>query len=204
MTRAVTDASGKTLFNFTAPMPAGDHRLRAICDGDPNKCTQEGPDLVWVGHKNLRSLAGSSLYNLIGQTATHPNNHYLTPTAIERVTVFSALYRAKFPALAVLHLNDASLERGGIFDLYPDSPPWVAPHLEHCRGTVVDIRANGANGALNIASRTDPMIDGVVSTAQIVGAQAIFEVPQDSSGDEIWRLRHFHTRLMGQEGTQCP
>jgi hypothetical protein len=42
-------------------------------------------------------------------------------------------------------LNDASLKWGGLFDKDGD---WVPDHVEHRRGTVVDVRANSSPGAI--------------------------------------------------------
>jgi hypothetical protein len=194
-----TGADGFT-FTFTAPAVAGDHQIAASCTD--RTCTQEGPDTVWVGYKDLQALSGSSsIYRLIGQKPEHPNNHYLTFTALNRITVLSVLYSAEYPDKAVLHLNDASLERGGFFDITLN---WSGPHWEHCRGTTIDIRANGAEGALNITSYQDPMRFKFERLARKVGAEAIFDVPKDKNGIRQWELRHFHTRLMGQEGLQCP
>jgi len=55
-----------------------------------------------------------------------------------------------------LQLNDASLERGGVFDIYWANPDtgesrtdwWTPPHAEHRRGVVIDIQANGLGTAI--------------------------------------------------------
>jgi hypothetical protein len=188
-------------FTFVAPAIAGDHTIKASCIG--KSCNQEGPDKIWVGVKGLKALSGSSVYTLIPNVndPQHPDNHYLTSTALNRMTVLAALYEGLFPNVSVLHLNDASLERGGIFDLEHN---WAAPHWEHCRGTVIDIRANGAEGALDIKSRNDPMRFRFEKLAGVAGAEAVWEVPKDREGNDLWPRRHFHTRLMGKEGLQCP
>ena len=160
--------------------------------------------MVWVGHKGLQPLGNNAVYQLIPNAAKdpgHPDNHYLTLTAASRLSVFATLYHAEYPDLSVLQLNDASLERGGIFDIGHN---WKAPHHEHCRGTAIDIRANGGNGALDITSKNDPMIASFKRIATEVGADAYFDIPIDSTGAPRWDLRHFHTRLMGQEGLTCP
>lgn len=190
-------------FTFTAPAPAGDHKITASCT-DGKNCTPEGPDTVWVGYKGLQPVGDSAVYRLIPNAAKdpgHPDNHYLTLTAASRLTVLATLYRAKYPDLAVLHLNDASLERGGIFDL---SHNWKSPHFEHCRGAVIDVRANGAEGALDITSQTDPMIIRFQELTRITGASALWDIPKDKNKKRRWELRHFHIQLMGQEGLQCP
>lgn len=188
-------------FTFKAPASAGDHKITASCT-DGKNCTLQGPDTVWVGVKNLIPLPDqNSIYRLIGQNQQHPDNHYLKFTALNRATVFAAFYHAKYPNTAVLYLNDASLERGGVLDLSLD---WKSPHFEHCYGTVIDIRANGVEGALNISSDNDPMIEKLKEIGRIAGVEPDFEIPKDKEGNRLWNLRHFHTYLMGQEGLQCP
>ncbi len=186
-------------FTFTPPAPAGDHQITASCT-DGKNCTPEGPDTVWAGVKNLTALYPSEDYVLIGETGTHPNNHYLTNEATYRTAVLASLWRQFLARLFpetdfMLHINDASLERGGIFDTRNN---WKAPHAEHCRGTVIDIRANDAPGAIPNGFRKI-----FEKFAKSVGADPRWEIPEDENGEPVWRLRHYHVRLMGQEGLQC-
>lgn len=154
-----TGASGFS-FTFSAPALAGDHTLKASCTGGKT-CTQQGPDQVWVGVKDLVPLQGTPLYALIGSDTYHPNNHYLTNSALGQVVWLAQLYRETFPSDPVLHLNDASLERGGLFDIYYDYVDknsvrhernaegwWILPHKTHREGTDIDIRANHLPGAI--------------------------------------------------------
>ncbi len=191
-------------FSYRAPAVSGDHTIEATCVDTSLSCKQEGPDQVWVGMKNLVPLAAFSEYELIGDTDSHPDNHYLTGEALNRVVVLAALYRGQLKQLFPepefdfkLHLNDASLERGGIFDI---SNTWTRPHAEHCMGTAIDIRANDAPGAIPNWYR-----EKFEELARVVGADpGELEIPRDSSGRRTPDLRHYHVRLMGQEGIQCP
>ncbi len=190
------------VFTYNARPVGGDNTIAATCI-DNHRCTQQGPMQVGVGIKGLQPL-GLNVYILIPNATKdpgHPDNHYLTPIAAGVVAVFANLYHAAYPDLSLLQLNDASLERGGIFDLGHN---WKRPHEQHCRGTVVDIRANGVDGALNITSGADPMIEAIQKIGDKVGAIPVFEVPPNAAGVRVWDARHFHTRLMGQEGLQCP
>ena len=165
---ALNPASGNSpvTFSFTAPAPAGDHTITAKCvDGSCGEDTGK----VWVGVKDLRdipdgpyTLTGSD-GNSVGWTPTHRSNHYLNPSAAAKLRELGYWYSTvAFPFNARLQVNDASLERGGIFDINNN---WKRPHAEHCRGAVVDIRANGGDGALNIRSDSDPMIEEIKSLA---------------------------------------
>lgn len=181
-------------FTFTAPAPAGDHKIKATCIDQ--ECTQEGPDKVWVGRKGLETLRNSQYYILVGDTPNHFDNHYLSPEAINQVYALTALYQvAKFPSDPLLHLNDASLERGGLFDL---SSNWVPSHFEHCRGTEIDVRANDTAGA--IPEWNYQIFERLAGQ---VGANAMFEIPRDKDGNALYGRRHFHVRMTGVR-PQCP
>lgn len=127
-------------FTFSAPAPAGDHKIKATClDRD---CTQEGPDKVWVGVKGLKSQASSANYVLLpNRDANHPGNHYVTTNTERNVSNFAAAYHRRFPNDPVLHFNDASLVRGGLFDIASN---WsIHPgHETHRLGANVDVKAN--------------------------------------------------------------
>ena len=126
-------------FTFIAPAPAGDHKIKATCTGG-RTCNQEGPDKVWVGVKGLKQQAGSSNYVLLpNRDANHPGNHYVTPNTEGKTAYIAAAYRKKFPSDPVLHFNDASLVRGGLFDI---SSNWQFPHETHQLGRNVDVKAN--------------------------------------------------------------
>lgn len=131
-------------FTFTAPALAGDHKITASCT-DGKSCQTEGPNMVWVGVKDLVPLPGSDVYVLLPNVndPKHPDNHYMTYAAMLRVTSLAALYHGQFPDDPLLHLNDASLERGGLFDYKAkDGAAWKPPHETHREGIHVDIRAN--------------------------------------------------------------
>ena len=140
-----TGAGGFT-FTFNAPAPAGDHTLKARCTD--RTCTQQGPDQVWVGVKDLMPLNSTPLYALVGSKAVHPDNHYLTNSAQSQVVWLAQLYREELPNDPVLHLNDASLERGGLFDLSANWTTQPRGHKTHRFGVAIDIRANSLPGAI--------------------------------------------------------
>jgi hypothetical protein len=184
-----TDAGGFS-FTFNAPAPAGDHTLKASCTD--RTCTQQGPDRVWVGVKDLVPLNSAPLYALIGSDTYHPNNHYLTNSALGQAVWLAQLYRQRFPNDPVLHLNDASLERGGLFDIqYPGRGAtwWTTPHKTHRFGTDIDIRANIASGAIPAANFK--IFEGFVKR---VGASSC---PSVGPGYRNTSNQHYHVCLMG-------
>lgn len=187
-------------FTFKAPASAGDHKITASCT-DGKNCQPEGPDTVWVGVKGLEPIVPASdptsgpLYVLIGQDGYHPDNHYLTPQANGRLQQLATLYQHRFPDNPPLHLNDASLERGGLFDIYWENPTkgnkrttwWTPPHKEHRRGTVIDVRANRAPGAIPDRPDVRQYFEQLV-----LDIQGSFILESQGTSNE-----HYHIRLMG-------
>jgi hypothetical protein len=111
----------------------------------------------------------------------------------------AAYYHDKFPNDPVLQLNDASLVRGGLFDIYSwvdengvvhtrSTDPWWTPaHKGHRKGLIIDIQANGTNTAIpqrNFIAFEDLM--------QRLGITANRENLNQSGG-------HYHVRLLGIE-----
>jgi hypothetical protein len=127
----------------------------------------------------------------------HTDNHYLTPEAASVLWRMAASYNIeqrfkvfdpktkKLVAPPVLHLNDASLVWGGLYDL---KTKWKPPrHLEHRRGTVVDIRANSKIGAIPPEN-----FEEFQSMADDYGIDAFFE-------GEGFDYQHFHVRLFNRK-----
>lgn len=96
---------------------------------------------VWVGVKDLVLIPQSDLYEFVGQIANaHISTHYMRYEPMLQVVVLSALYHQRFSGDPILRLNDASLERGGYFDI---ELLWDrGEHSTHRLGTDIDIRAN--------------------------------------------------------------
>lgn len=192
-----TDAGGNVSFTFTAPPPSGDHTITANCaDGTCGTATGN----VWVGVKGLipippiPDLLPQATYQLyesngepIGRTDIHPDNHYLTQNAVIKLWNLGFRYSViEFPNFPLLHINDASLVRGGLFDLNSHWRPVPIGHREHRRGTVVDIRANGGPGSIPV----DPVVFAVFEDiSQRLGV--------DASIHGVGTNRHYHVRLFG-------
>jgi hypothetical protein len=174
-----TDGNGQVVFNFNSTEASGTHTISATCDGCGNTATK--PVDVKVG--GLWPIPDSVYYALtedgstevIGSTTEHKgnHNHHLTNAAALKIWRLAADYY-NYQVLngvtspTLLHLNDASLKWGGVFDIDAD---WVPDHVEHRRGTVVDVRANSSPGAIPAADfdifknmaktlRIDPHFEG--------------------------------------------
>jgi uncharacterized Zn-binding protein involved in type VI secretion len=137
---SITDANGDVTFSFTAPAPAGDHTITAQCAD--NSCGMASGS-VWVGIRGLQVI-GAGPWELVGSDGFHSNNHFLTSSVRQKISRVAELYHQKFPNNPTLRLNDGSLERGGLFDIYYPSRVvwWIPPHEQHDRGRNIDVRAN--------------------------------------------------------------
>jgi hypothetical protein len=191
-------------FSFHAPAVAGDHILTATCT-DGKNCTQEGPKQVWVGVKGLEPIAepvdpvNGVLYTLIRPNADekHPRNHYLTPQAAARLIRLAYLYRTCFLSDPPLHLNDASLERGGLFDIKAkDGTSWTVPHKTHRFGTEIDIRANPTkHPTTSIPERNFERFEAYVRAAGATTCPAVGPAYRGTDN------QHYHVCLAG--GSCC-
>lgn len=146
---SVTGGTTPLTFAYTAPAVSGDYTITAKCVDD--SCG-EATGKVWVGVKGLVNIPSSGFWNLIGDTGIHPAGHYLSGDALGKLMDLAQLYtQVYFPLnTTVLQLNDASLERGGLFDIdfVGRTMFWTPPHAEHRRGVVIDIQANGTATAI--------------------------------------------------------
>lgn len=126
---------------YTAPPFSGDIILRSTsCTNVGHPCFNEDR-VIRVRHKGLASLPPSSDYLLIGQTATHPDNHYANAAMNSFVTRLAREWKARLANEPILQINDISLEHGGHFDYKAN---WSGPHKQHIFGNDVDIHYVGA------------------------------------------------------------
>ena len=96
-----------------------------------------GPLNLTIGVRvpGLKDLGTGANYDLVGQTAIHPVNHFGTPRFDGKLVKVANLYAAAFPGNK-LRYNDISLPLGGIFDL---NAKWLPPHASHRFGVDIDI-----------------------------------------------------------------
>jgi hypothetical protein len=171
-----TDSQGSVSFALQAPPASGTVEISASCDD--RSCIQIGQSSTDVKVSGLVSLPPSGNYILVGQTPTHPDNHYLTPQAVAKAQTLAAVWRKGLYWLPVLAYNDASLVWGGRFD-YRDAD-WLPPHSEHTTGVVIDVRANGTATAI-------PDAYGLIFTLMVQAMGGNVHVESD----------HYHVRLLG-------
>lgn len=197
-----TGAEGYTGFTFNAPDVSGTHTFTATCIS--HACSGSKKVMVNVKVDGLWPIpAEPALYAFIGGEADKPHhdNHYLADNALSQLVVLAINYHFLYPNEPVLHLNDASLVWGGLFDKDVD---WDTPHAGHRKGTVIDIRANTAPGNIpeslftdfkDLAAKTKLKLAGRVISAQAkLHCSDGFDPATNCVGDDN---RHFHVILLG-------
>lgn len=117
------EASGVINFLATGTQPSGDPIFPF-------------EDTIFVRIPGLSTLVAGANFNLIGQTPTHPDNHYGTTQFKTTLVTIANTYAAKFPGNKIEY-NDMSLQFGGIFDIFAG---WQPPHSSHRFGNDVDVR----------------------------------------------------------------
>lgn len=137
----LSDPHGYVDFFFVAPEVSGDHSLKVECA--QVEC-RPATGKIWVGITDLVSLYDTHLYTLVGKTGSHPRNHHLTWQATGQAVWLAELYKARFPSDPTLHYNDASLERGGLFDIDANWSRKPNGHERHRYGNIMDVQANPA------------------------------------------------------------
>lgn len=138
------DQYGGSLF-YTPPEAAGDLILTITGWSDSTRSTPldpVAPITFQVGVNGLSALPTSQYYRLTGvypntssnpNSFYHPGNHYVTANGAN-IAGFAKDFFETFDA--TIGVNDASLEKGGIFDLKLD---WYSPHGLHRLGNSVDV-----------------------------------------------------------------
>jgi hypothetical protein len=128
-----TGSDGKFTTLYTATAFGGEERITAKSDEVPNLDISVDLD---VRVKGLVELSGGTNYSLVGQTSTHPNNHYGIKRTINALISIANQYASRFPGQR-LYYNDISLVKGGLFDIKGN---WKPPHKTHREGKNVDVR----------------------------------------------------------------
>lgn len=134
----VTNGGGYWYSTYEAPEAAGIIQAELTCD-TPSGPTPPYIFTIGVRNDGLEELPVSADYDLVGQTSTHTDNHYGTPTFNQKLVGLAQDYVAAFPGFKLAY-NDMSLFEGGIFDLGVGGIFWRPPHGSHRFGMDVDIR----------------------------------------------------------------
>lgn len=130
--------AGRADFTYTASQISQVEGLRAAAC---NVNTSSNYIIVWVS--GLVQLGSSVDYDLVGQTPSHPSNHYLTSSARAEVIATVQTYNGDPGTVNTIGINDCSLVTGGLFDI---SANWQTPHQSHRLGNNVDFRVSNLTG----------------------------------------------------------
>lgn len=151
------DGMGTCSVAYHSSEVSGVETIEAKAVGFPNaeaKVTVQVPGLVNLAESPTPFLR---FFRLVGQTATHPDNHWGTPntrTNIQLVALDFLGMSCDTRSCAHLRINDMSLPLGGMFDICatwnPESTcartPDKGGHFWHRTGTGVDIGRTACTG----------------------------------------------------------
>lgn len=193
-TVCITQLDGKATVTFKAPGVSGTHTINAECVNPV--CAGPVSGDINVKVPGLAPIPVSPFYSmqLPNRDTNHPNTFFLMKTSSRKLEDIATLYysytyyQSKQGVIPDFVLNDASLEWGGVLDCfltcnsaqYP-STPWHKHHLEHRRGSVVDVKANGVAGSIVYEKKFREVA---------LGEGVDIGNPHGSSSG-----RHFHLRL---------
>jgi hypothetical protein len=167
-----TDSTGQIKIVFRSSAVSGPVRVRVEASSSVKT------ELVLaVGIPNLQELVERSSSRLIGSTASHPNNHFVTARMAAKL---DSLADTLFVLYGVRsEYNDASLGGGGKFDL---NEGWSGDHVEHRLGRDVDFRT---------FIWTESRLNQVKLLWQNLGGTVHDEIDTESP--------HYHLRYRGDE-----
>jgi hypothetical protein len=151
------------------------------------------------------SLTEDGSTTVVGDNGNHLGNHYLTGDASIQLWRLAASFynyqiRKGVAKPTLLHLNDASLKWGGLFDRDGD---WDTPHVRHRKGVVIDIRANTTAGNIpesmfndfeQLADETK-LADGTTAANAELHCSRGRNPSVDNCVGDI--NRHYHVLLLG-------
>lgn len=141
-TTGVTGSNGCFTTTYSPPHVSGIIGVDGTITG-----TSVGAD-IQVRVDGLFPLGTGPDHTLIGQTNSHPDNHYALGIVNQSLRQIAADYRSEFypsgniPDNQKVAYNDMSLELGGKFDLGNRWENTNKQHAEHREGINCDVRSN--------------------------------------------------------------
>lgn len=105
-----------------------------------NTCTLPVDFKVAVQEPGLQRLLSGTHYNVVGETSSHPSNHWGLAALNTKLVTLADSVAAKYPTQK-LKYNDMGLIWGGLFDIGPPTYGdfWQPPHNEHRKGRNADV-----------------------------------------------------------------
>ena len=130
--RCTTDATGRCIARYRATAFGGRELITAQ---NGQLRAQKNLDVMVPF---LVPLGGGDVYNLVGETDKHSNNHNIAIGLRVAMIDIANEYHLAFPDAELLNINDISLPRGGLFDIQGH---WGSPHISHREGRDVDVKS---------------------------------------------------------------
>lgn len=188
-----TNAAGEVKLPYLPSEFSGVYTLEVSCLGCSNKAaldiTVRVPDLVALGPDTQLPAR----YALIGETTTHPGNHYFSKAANQALLGLIRTFQGPELNWGELGINDASLVWGGRFDIGAN---WAGSHHEHLEGAEVDISFYRPNGIPSELRR---------KTYNKLAEGEVFASPQTlwhfNDNPSTGSKAHFHVYLLGQRAS---
>ena len=153
----VTNVNGEIKLTFQASDVAGSYTITATCDSCSNKTADKKvdvlvPDLQPVSANPPRNQDGTYAYSLTAVDATHVGTsggrqrgeYYLTQAANQNLRGLIEQFADE--GWGTVALNDASLNWGGVYDIFNS---WHPPHSEHRVGEEIDISFTRAGNPIS-------------------------------------------------------
>jgi hypothetical protein len=157
LTNLITGPSGTTTF-YLRSSQVGQQEVVVACPQRWDGIC--GTTNVIVGYQDIYYVEEKPEWVHVGFTSEHGGsnafNHWMTSNAAYMIWYTTTNFRAQFPDVGRIAINDMSLPFGGIFDLKQN---WQGSHFNHSRGTSVDVRNNGGPNSVPHA-HTRRFMDG--------------------------------------------
>ncbi|MDQ7057034.1 MAG: hypothetical protein Q9N62_00635 [Ghiorsea sp.] len=170
-TSAVTETNGIYNTTYSSSIYASKAQIRVTATDPNSQCTGEFVSQPFVSELGGLFQVNTTVapHTLVGGTCNHHgpsdkgiaiactspnNNHYLRQTSLNRLIKLQQAYATKYPSRGGLRINDASLPKGGKFEVFTLwGPDWVS-HKTHRRGVDVDIGTVDTN-SVNIVTKDE-------------------------------------------------
>jgi hypothetical protein len=127
-----TGPTGVSAVTYSAAVFGGQVQIRGT-----SGTAEASDDTITVAVPGLTALGGSDRITLIGQTETHPSNHWGSAGMTHALGTLADSIHARYDV--PIEVNDISLELGGKFDL-ASGYGTGGSHAEHRVGTSADLR----------------------------------------------------------------
>jgi hypothetical protein len=157
-----TGTDGLANFTFKSTQVSGTHFVIASCTA-PTCVNNLQTAAINVKVPELSEIPASPYYGFKtpNSDTNHPYTYFLKPEfsgKVRNIAMFyywNTYFMSKNGVIPDFVLTEGSLKWGGVLDCfltcdsekYP-STPWNKHHVEHRRGSVVDVRANGTPGSI--------------------------------------------------------